>query len=56
MLVEFKLLAMLLVGVILVCVGFVGSDGKSNRVGSWILTIAGAGLIIYSVRSILHSR
>ncbi len=56
MLVDWKVLVMLLIGVILVCLGFVGSDGKSNRLGSWILTIGGVGLIIYSIRFLLRSR
>lgn len=55
MLVDSKLLAMLLIGVMLVCLGFVGSDGKSDRRRSWILTIVGVGLIIYAVR-LLRSR
>jgi hypothetical protein len=56
MLVDWKDLALLLVGVVLVCLGFVGSDGKSERARSWTLVIIGAGLIIYSIRFLLHYR
>jgi hypothetical protein len=56
MLDNWKALAMLLIGVMLVCLGFVGSDGKSERARSWTLLLVGAGLIIYSIRLLMHYR
>jgi hypothetical protein len=56
MLLDWKALTILLIGVILVCLGFVGADDRSGRLRSWLPIIVGTGLIVYSVRFLLNSR